>query len=46
MSDKLFDILLLLLIGFVVGVFSGERINCKRMGMKYSYDYGCIKGEK
>lgn len=45
MSDKLFDILLLLLIGFILGVPFGEHLSCKKMGLKYSWDYAICKGD-
>lgn len=43
MSDKLFDIFLVVLIVFIMGAFTGEHIACKKMGLKYSWDHGTCK---
>ena len=40
---KLFNIFSVLLLVFIMGVFLGENIVCKKLGLKYSWDYGCIK---
>lgn len=41
---SVFSLLIMLLLMFAL--IKEERENCKKLGMNYSYDYGCIKGEK
>ena len=44
MSDKIFNILFLTMLVFLLGVFTGEYLSCKEMGLRYSWDYGTCKG--